>query len=367
MADVQALDATSCPACGGRARWDPAKQALLCPYCGTVAPAELDGDTGRIRELDLVQALRELPDDERGWQAEKRAVKRASCHAVSVFDPERVGQNCDFCGSPELVAYDEIKAPIRPQSVLPFRVPEPDVRERIRKWLAGKWLAPGSLRKRARVDTARGVYLPYWTFDAHADARWTAQSGSYYYVTRTVRGSDGRSRRVQERRVRWRPAAGELRSFFDDEPVPGTSGVHAPLIRGIEPFPFAELVPYDTAYLSGFVVEHYQVVLIDAAQRARQAMEEKLRRLCEGQIPGDTYRDLRVDATWSGQTFKHVLVPAWLMTYRYGTRTFQVVVNGATGAVAGEYPKSALRIALLVLGILAAAALVALFVARSGR
>jgi hypothetical protein len=364
MADLHALEAAACPACGGRARWDPARQALVCPYCGTEAPGELDPDTGAVRELDLVAALRELPDDERGWQAEKRSVRCKSCHAVSVFDPERVGQNCGFCGSPELVDYREIKAPLRPRSVIPFRVPEPEVGGRIRKWLAGKWLAPGSLRKRARVESARGVYLPYWTFDAHADARWTAQSGTYYFVTRTARGSDGRPRQVQERRVRWSPAAGALRSFFDDEPVPGSAGVHAPLLRGIEPFPFADLVPYDTAYLSGFVVEHYQVVLIQAAQKAREAMEAKLRSQCAAQIPGDTHRDLRVEAAWSGQTFKHVLVPVWLLTYDYARKTFQVVVNGATGAAAGEYPRSPWRVALLVLGILAVVALIVLFVSR---
>ena len=79
---------------------------------------------GAIEELDLAKALRELPDEDRGWQTEKRTVQCQSCKAVSVFDPERVGQNCDFCGSPALVDYQEIKAPIRPQSLLPFKVTE---------------------------------------------------------------------------------------------------------------------------------------------------------------------------------------------------------------------------------------------------
>ena len=71
-----------------------------------------------------MRALREMPDDARGWQAEKRTVQCQSCKAVSVFDPERVGQRCEFCGSPALVDYTEIKAPIRPQSLLPFKVAE---------------------------------------------------------------------------------------------------------------------------------------------------------------------------------------------------------------------------------------------------
>ena len=119
MAETTALGKHSCAACGAQAEWTPSRQALICPFCGTVSPAELDRETGEIAEIDLVRTLREIPDDLRGWQGTRHTVKCRSCHAISVFEAERVGQNCEFCGSPELVDYDEIKAPIRPQSLLP--------------------------------------------------------------------------------------------------------------------------------------------------------------------------------------------------------------------------------------------------------
>ena len=151
------------------------------------------------------------------------------------------------------------------------------------------------------------------------------------------------------RHVRWEPASGVVDHFFDDEPVPGTQGVSLSLLKQIEPFPTTtELVPYSTAFLSGFVVEHYQVVLFDAAERSRAAMNSELQRLAAAQIPGDTYRNLQIQPTFSNQTFKHVLVPIWLLTYNYGARPFRLLVNGYTGKMAGEYPKSAWKIALLV-------------------
>jgi hypothetical protein len=81
-------------------------------------------------------------------------------------------------------------------------------------------------------------------------------------------------------------------------------------------------------------------------------MDDKLRALCAAQIPGDTYRNLNVVADYSGQTFKHVLLPIWLLNYQYGATTYRIAVNGFTGAVAGKYPKSWIKIALLVLVIL---------------
>jgi hypothetical protein len=247
------------------------------------------------------------------------------------------------------VDYAEIKAPIRPQSLLPFKITEPQVREQIRRWYASKWLAPGKLKDRALVDRVRGVYIPYWTFDAQAVCPWEADAGHYYYTTESYRDNQGRSQTRQVRHVRWEPASGLVRHFFDDEPVPGTRGVSHGLLRQIEPFQTAELVPYDTAFLSGFIVEHYQIVLLDAAQASQDAMTRKLEQLCAAEIPGDTYRNLEIHPAFSAQTFKHILVPIWLLTYLYATTMYQVVVNGYDGRMAGQYPKSPWKIAFLVL------------------
>ena len=87
-----------------------------------------------------------------------------------------------------------------------------------------------SCKSKALTDTAKGIYLPYWTFDAHAHAAWTAEAGEYYYT---------REGGKQVRRVRWRPASGECRTIFDDELVPASQGVDAGLLRAVEPFPTA--------------------------------------------------------------------------------------------------------------------------------
>lgn len=357
MNETVAREKHPCAACGAQAEWDPGKQVLRCPFCGTVAPAEFNAATGDIQELDLVVALRDLPDSERGWALSTRTVRCRSCNAVSVFNPSRVGQNCEFCGSPQLVDYEEIKAPIRPCSLLPFRVSQTQVRDQIRQWLAGRWFAPGRLKSRALVDTVAGLYLPYWTFDAQVHCPWTAEAGHYYYTTETYRDRDGRTQTRQVRHVRWVPAAGVVEHFFDDELVPGSRGFDHDLLRRIEPFPTAELIAYDTAYLSGFIVEHYQVVLVDAAQRARTSMERQLRSLCAAQVPGDTQRNLQIFPEYSGQTFKHVLVPVWHLRYDYGPRKFHLLVNGYTGKMAGEYPKSFWKILFFILALILAAAL----------
>ncbi|MCC7178485.1 MAG: zinc ribbon domain-containing protein [Acidobacteria bacterium] len=356
--EISALEKHACPACGAQAEWHPGKQKLVCPFCGTESPYVIDRETGKVAEIDLVKALRELPEEERGWQTATRSVQCQSCRAVMVFDAARVGQNCEFCGSPALVDYEEIKSPIRPQGVLPFKVDRNKVRDDIRHWWRSKWFAPGRLARAALVDTVHSLYIPYWTFDAKAHCPWEAEAGYYYYVD--VEGRDSQGKRVvrKERRTRWEPASGTVNHAFDDEPVPGTQGLPLDLLRQVEPFPTQEVVPYDTAFLSGHVVEHYKVVLLEAAERSQQQMHQALERLCAQQVPGDTYRNLRIFPTFSGRTFKHVLVPIWLLTYNYGAKAFQVIVNGYTGKIAGKYPISWWKVLLVILLALIVVAIV---------
>lgn len=350
MPETVALSKFACPACGGEAVWNPAKQKLVCPFCGTESPAKLDSG-GAIVEHDLAAALRGIGNDQRGWLAEKRQVKCQSCNAISVLDPQRQAQNCEFCGSAQLVAYEETKPAFRPESVLPFRNSESDARDRIRAWYGKLWLAPNALKRRALTDTVRGIYLPYWTFDAQIHAEWTAEAGHYYYTTETV-SADGKLQTRQVQHTRWESAAGALDHFFDDDLVCASIGVHPDLLRGVEPFPTQELTPYAPGYVAGWVVERYQLDLVAAAQRARDAMEAKIQALCAAEVPGDTYRNLVVHTDYAGQTFKHILAPVWLLRYAYGTRAFQCVMNGITGAIRGEYPKSPWKVALLVIAIL---------------
>lgn len=428
--DGRSLDRHPCPECNANLEWSARKQALACPYCGTVVPwqpgvrsprhdsgavgsnrrgndgdgdaagaahagagettsaaATDEGHASRVtgsalnpagenapadagslhdsfqrtanHEHDLEAALRD-PANLRDWGTERREVKCQSCHAVSVFVDGKVAQRCDFCGSPAIVPHEEMQDAITPQSILPFRVSDAQVRDILRTWYGSRWFAPNRLKRAALTDTLKGIYLPYWTFDARAHAVWRAEAGHYYYETQLVRGPDGRSQHQQVQKVRWVPASGQLQHFFDDELVPGTVGVHAPLLRRIEPFPTTtDLKAYAPEYVRGWTVERYQVDLRRASGMGEQQMAQQLRLMCAQRVPGDTHRNLVVDARLEGRTFKHVLMPVWLVSYTYGSRSYQVVVNGYTGKVAGEQPYSWIKImlavllALLVLGAIA--------------
>jgi hypothetical protein len=172
-------------------------------------------------------------------------------------------------------------------------------------------------------------------------ASWTAEAGHYYYENQN-------GKRVQ--RVRWSYASGAIDHFFDDELVCASTGVASWLLKKVEPFPTATLIPYDPGYVAGWTVERYQIDLVNAAQHSRQAMDAKIRQLCADDVPGDTQRNLQVNATYTDQRFKHILVPVWLLTYTYGPQGVSRWWRTASPEKwPGDRPWSWIKIALLVI------------------
>ena len=364
-AEVRSLERHVCPECGGKGEWSAAKRQLVCPYCGTefdrVAPPPLPD----ITEHDLDAMLARLGEKASTVDTTERRVKCTHCHAVLVRSADTVAQSCDFCGSPELLDYEDIDAPLSPESLLPAIVSKEEGYNSLKRFLSSKWLAPNDLKRRNLVDRIHGIYLPYWTFDAAAECPWTAESGTYYYVTVRDRGPDGKTRTRQERRIRWRPARGHVSTWFDDIAISGSQGMKGDLLQKLEPFPTKDLIPYETRYVSGWQVEHYQVPLLQSARQGFGVMEQLLRDMCAREIPGDTYRNLRISPEYSGKTFKHILVPVWLVSYQFKGKLYQGGVNGVTGKTHAKFPLSAWKIAGIVLAVVAVALVIFAVIALS--
>ena len=304
----------NCPACGAEAHWNPAKQALICPFCGTESPARACRHAAPTRSssstISLAALSRHSAGRRCGWQAAKTSVRCQSCQAISVFDAGKVGQRCEFCGSAQLVPYEQVADAFRPESLLPFKVSEPQARE-LRSRLVRP---PMACAEQARHEGAH----------RHGSRRLPAVLD----VRRArARALDGGLRRVLLRRVRQEPAAARqvdaglrrtCRTSSTTSWCRRRRVCTRSLLRGVEPFPTDTLIPYDPGYLAGWTVERYQIDLPNAAAEAKRADERHARAAVRqpgaGRHPSQPGRATRPSAA---ERFKHVLVPVWLVTYDY--------------------------------------------------
>ena len=359
-----------CPQCNAELTFDAAKGLMSCRYCGYTAPIDQAGSMTEvhtqtqvdeavvetIQEHDLNKWLQAAAHKE-GWGTETRSFKCNSCNAAIVVEPNVTATVCPFCGSHHVLTQEQSRKLIQPESLLPFQVDQKTAISKFRTWLGKGWFRPNEVKHIATNAEARmqGVYLPFWTFDAQTFSHWWAEAGHYYYVTErynvVVNGrQQTRTRQVQ--RVRWEPASGTHDEFFDDVLVYATRSVKEQILRKIYPFDTQKLALYRPQYLAGWRAEEYQVDLPEAWPIGQEIIHDRLRQACAREIPGDTYRNLRIKTRFQDMTFKHVLLPVWIASYRFNNQVYNFMVNGQTGKVQGEAPISWWKVALAVLIVL---------------
>ncbi len=332
-----------CAACGADVVWSPGASALTCPYCG--ATKEIPKAPGQVTERPIEDALKGASD--LGWGMARKAVRCPGCGATTTFDAGVASSRCAFCGAPAVVEAPPSETMVRPEGVLPFRVDRDGATGKFRQWLSSLWFRPDDLSQKSALSELKGVYVPFWTFDAATHSAWTADAGYDYQVAVQVE-ENGQVHTRYETRTRWEPAEGVLEHFFDDVPVAASRGLPPDLARGIEPFPTADLVAYEPAYLSGFLAEEYAVGPKEALAAGQQRMTEELYALCGREVPGDRWRNLQVRTMWSGVAYKNGLFPVWIAAYRYGGKPYRFLVNGMTGKTDGKAPWSWVKIGLAV-------------------
>lgn len=350
-----------CSGCSADLQFSPGQGQLECPYCGAITEIEAPvvGDEGsgipaEVVEYDLESALRSAPT---GWASEVKEFECKHCSAVTTVEPHVTATACAFCGTTQLevqpVAAEDF---IRPESLLPFAIEEKTAKSSFLVWVKSLWFRPNDLKRLAKLDGLKGLYVPVFTFDMKSYSEWQAEAGFHYYVS----VPDGKGGTRRERRTRWEWRSGDVRLDFDDWLVSASTGLSQELFEGVMPFDTNGLVPYDTRYLAGFIAERYQIDLAASWSVGESGMDSKIGSAVVNDIPGDTYRNLKSHTKKWDKTFKHCLVPVWISAYRYKEKTFHYVVNGVTGTMHGTAPWSWIKIGLAVLGVIGAVGLLVL-------
>ena len=345
-----------CEQCGAQLRYAPGQTRLVCDHCGHAQDIPTEAPRSRakaLQELDLAKGLRD--DLSSGEMVEVRTTSCPNCGAQVEITGATHATECPFCATP-VVLDTGTRRHIKPQALLPFVFTEAEARKAMVAWMGSLWFAPGTLLEYARKGRAmNGVYVPFWTFDADTSSRYSGERGEYYYETRTVQvrvNGKIETRQEQVRRTRWFPASGRVARDFNDVLIMASRSLPERLGDELTPWDMGDLVPYNPEFLAGFQSEGYTVSLSDGHGEARDRMSNVIVQDVRRDIGGDEQRVHAVDTDWSGETFKHILLPVWTAAYKYNGKSYRFLVNGQTGEVQGERPWSVWKIALVVIVVL---------------
>lgn len=325
-----------CPACGGAIEFDSKSQKMKCPYCDT----EFEVET--LKELDE-QMKREAmqEDDLSGWQTDAGGEWQEgetdgmsvytcqSCGGEIIADETTGASNCPYCGNPVIMT-EKFKGDLRPDLVIPFKLDKKAAKEAYYKHIKGRRLLPKAFRKENHIDEIKGVYVPFWLFDADvaADARYKATkvrtwSDSDYDYTETSYYSVDRSGNMS----------------FVSVPVDGSSRMSDDLMESIEPYKVADAVEFQTAYLSGYLADKYDVDAQQSTDRARERMKESAQDVLRDTVKG--YASVIPENTnvrISGGDAKYALYPVWILNTTWRGKKYIFAMNGQTGRMTGDLP-----------------------------
>ncbi len=311
-------DRFMCPSCGARMSFAPDGQTLTCDFCESGKSVAEGG--GTAEERDFFSTMATLRGHSK--PVARKVFHCDGCGAEFILPPNDISEPCAYCSSPHVVSHEETRELLDPDAIIPHAFDQ-----RRAALILVDWVKDHQFTPQGKVLPPRGFYLPVWTFDFAGTIRY---SGERYETQR---------RGFQEERVVIKEK-GDHPVFIDDLVIPANHQYQKFILELIDSYNLLDAKPYDARYLVNWAAEAYEIALGDASLEARsrayKSYKEKVRRQYSHLSNFRTSSaDMAVDS------YKLLMLPIWITTYPFDGKEYHVFINGETGAVEGELPKSA--------------------------
>ena len=347
-----------CPACTGPLHYSAKSGKLACDYCGSsfdVAEiealyarkeaeaaaakqaADAKAEAAQAAKAEAAEAAAasggwDTSDLSRDWGAEAdglRVYSCPSCGAELICDQSTAATACPYCGNPAIVP-GQFSGALRPDYILPFRLSKDDAVQALRAHYKGKPFLPRSFTSANHIEQIQGVYVPFWLFDGGAEGAASYRAGN----TNVFETGDYE---ITETRHYHVVRAGSL--AFEKIPVDASSKMPDDHMDSIEPFDYAQLRPFSTAYLPGYLADKYDVTIDDSRDRAdtrcRETLAQALRDTVTGYGACVTERE---DIALRRGKVHYALLPVWMLSTKWRGQDFLFAMNGQTGKLVGDLP-----------------------------
>jgi len=310
---------------------------MKCPYC--------DAEFG-IADLEDYQKELALPtQDNFEWKKELQECEShtwdtleqdcltsgscPSCGAELLGDNNTIATVCPCCGNSQIVV-KRLSGLLKPDYLIPFKQDKKAAIEALKNFYKGKKLLPDCFKDENRVSCIQGVYVPFWLYDAltnahirykaaksssWSDPNYTYTKTDYYSVVRD--GSLG----------------------FEKVPVDGSEKMDDNYMDAIEPFDYNMIKDFQSAFLSGYLAEKYDMTAEQCMDRASKRMKATVETEFGKTVTG--YSSVVVESSAvdiKGSKINYSLFPVWVLNTKYKDENYQFMMNGESGRLVGKLP-----------------------------
>ncbi len=320
-----------CPCCGGAVEFNVGAQRLKCPYCD----AEFDIAAMQQAEDFAANTVEQINWNSQGsqWGAGETdgmsVYACKSCGGEIVADATTGATSCPYCGN-QVVMQGQFSGALRPDLVIPFKLDKKAAKEALKKHFKGKKFVPKEFLSDNRLDEVKGVYVPHWLFSCDAVVNATYQAEKYKHW------SDSKNEYTET------TAYNVYRSGsigFDNVPVDGSTKMPDDLMESIEPFNLNEAVPFNTAYLAGYLADKYDVDVNQSMGRANERIQASALDAFEDTVEGyNAVTPMQAAMQVANGSYKYALYPVWILNVKWKGQNHTFAMNGQTGKFVGNIP-----------------------------
>jgi len=343
-----------CPCCNAGLTFGGGSQQLNCEYCGN----SFEIDTVRAFNESTAQGNTEEfqweDNQHQQWSEAETAGMRSyqcpSCGGEIISEDTTVASFCPYCDNPTIMPA-QLSGGLKPDAVIPFQKTREDAQKAFLELCKGKPLLPKFFTSEQRLEKITGMYVPFWLYDCDGEF-----DGSFK-ATRIHRWSDSRYDYTRTDHFLLNRSAS---AKFVGIPMDGSSKMDDTFMEAIEPFDYGQLVDFDTAYLTGYLADKYDVESDAGKDRIKERVENSINQKIQESLLGyitavPTSRNLQVN---HGKA-RYILLPVWMLNTKYKDKIYTFAMNGQTGKMIGSFPICPKRSAMWFGGIFAAVTLVA--------
>ena len=330
-----------CKNCGGNLTFDPASQDLHCPNCDSHFPFDKSQKTIKhnLSEGKINDDVRSHDE----WASSMKMVKCDTCGAEIMLSGLSMSARCPYCGS-DYVSESKSLPGLKPDEVIPFMFNQDSACELFIKGMKKKFFAPSKLKKKLPEGTIQGIYVPTFTFDADT---FTSYKGRLYN-NKTYHDSKGRT---QTRREYFNISGNQNCSHYDIV-IESSSRINDKQMSGILPYNFDGEYEYDSNFIRGYSIEHYNDSLNISFEKSKSKMAAEIRRAILRKYDYDGVDYLNLNTSYNNEKYSYRILPIYSFNILWKKKNYMIFMNGQTGKVGNQYPKSVLKITALVLIII---------------
>ncbi|MDR0472059.1 MAG: hypothetical protein LBH43_00030 [Treponema sp.] len=323
-----------CPNCNGAVKFDSSSQKMKCPYCDAEFDMEALADYQKATaapehdrmELDTSKACTDWENEDLGDLSTGCC---PSCGAELIGDKNTIATICPCCGNTQIVQ-QRVQGLLRPEYVIPFQLDKKTAVENLKQFYNKKRLLPDFFKEENRVNNLQALYVPFWLFDAKA------QGSASYKATKVKHWGDANYSYTKTDHY---SVIREGSLDFEKISVDGSEKMDDAYMDAIEPFDYSTMKDFQSAYLSGYLAEKYDVGIDASKERAAKRIKNSVESQFANSLKGyATVSKEKSSVNVQDGKVSYALLPVWVLNTRYKNENYQFMMNGQSGRLVGKLP-----------------------------